>query len=317
MKRAAVVLVAVALALVLAADVSAGRRRRPGFGPPGATTPTPVRVEDPNLVRVPGGIVIGVYVDPASPLFGDPVTARADIYVNPKRVDPESVKLDVDFRPYRPAGPPVLTRVEERGVVLFQYRWRLLCLRRPCAPPIGRSRTFRFDPAVLTFHRAPVPNPGRLFGVWYPITVSSRMTPDLALRADWQARENPPPPVSWGTAPRRLSSALFGAAAVVALLGLALVARALLPAVRARLGRRRRALALERELALVRDAAARGAEGDQRKALDGLAVALSGNGNDDLARGAKRLAWAEPGPTPAAALELADEVEQRFGGVAS
>jgi hypothetical protein len=104
---------------------------------------------------------------------------------------------------------------------------------------------------------------------------------------------------------------------VVALLGLALVARALLPAMRARLGRRRRALALERELALVRDAAARGAEGDQRKALDGLAVALSGNGNDDLARGAKRLAWAEPGPTPAAALELADEVEQRFGGVAS
>ena len=68
---------------------------------------------------------------------------------------------------------------------------------------------------------------------------------------------------------------------------------------------------VEREVALLRAAVARGHTDAQRKALDALALALGGNGNSDLAGGARRLAWSAGRPAPDESLALADEVESR------
>ena len=316
MKRVALVAGMLAAALAVVGPASAGRGTTTA---PTDTTVVPKPPTRADLLRVPGGIGFGLYIERPSHLFGDPVIAHVEVVLNPKRVDPDSVELDVDFPPYRLAAPVARSVRSVDGAMEIGYRYRLMCLRPVCRPRIGGSKTFRFDAVVLTFHRKPLGQPGRLIAQWYPVTVSSRISRDLALRADWQARENPPPPVTYRADPATVSRWLWAAAAVLALVGTVLVGRAAVPAVRAWLARRdrRRLRPVERELALLRDAVRRGATTEQRTALDALAVALGTNGNGDLARGARRLAWCEAGPTADDALALADEVEERLAGGAA
>jgi hypothetical protein len=312
-RAAAVVLCAAVAAVVSSAPASAGRRT--------PTTPTDTTMvhrapTQEELLRIPGGIGFGLFIERPSHLFGDPVTARVEVVLNPKRVDPASVELDVDFPPYRLAAPVVRTERTVRGAMEIGFRYRLMCLRPACRPPVGGTKTFRFDAAVLTYHRRPLGQPGRLLARWYPVTVASRLSRDLALRADWQARENPPPPVTYTADATDVSRVLWAAAALLGLVGAFLVARAALPAARAWLARRdhRRLRPVHRELAMLRDAVREGGASEQRTALDALAVALGTNGNGDLAHGARRLAWSEGGPGVDDALALADEVESRLGG---
>ena len=306
---------AVVLAAALAAAGPAPAGRRTPTTPTDTTiVPKPPTRED--LLRVPGGIGFGLYIERPSHLFGDPVIAHVGVVLNPKRVDPGSVELDVDFPPYRLAAPVRRTVREVDGAMEIDYRYRLMCLRPVCRPPIGGSKTFRFDAVVLTFHRKPLGQPGRLVAQWYPVTVSSRISRDLALRADWQARENPPPAVTYRADPSTVARWLWAAAVLLALVGAFLVGRAAIPALGAWLERRRRRRLrpVQRELALLRDAVRRGETSEQRTALDALAVALGTNGNGDLARGARHLAWSEEGPSADDALALADEVEARLSG---
>lgn len=265
---------------------------------------------------VPGAVGIASYIDPASHLFGDTVTARLELLVDPAKVDPGSIRVRASFRPYRLAGPPAATRGEAGGVVTLRYHWRLLCLREVCRPRPGAARTFRFPVAGATFRRLDGTT-DEVTRRWYPLTVASRLSSDTALRADLVARAYPLPKVEYRVDPNLLSTLLFALASCVGLTGVFLVGRTALSAGRAPLRRRllRRLGPIRRELALVRDAAARNDPDATRKALDGLAVALGGDGTDDLARGARRLAWSPNAPDSEDALELADEVVHRLEGV--
>jgi hypothetical protein len=296
---------AVLSALALAASATAGRPR--GLPPPPATT------HPDGAPRVPGGIGLAVLLDPASPHFGDRVTASVEILVDPRQVDPDSVRLVTDFAPYRAAAPPRASRREAHGLVTIRHRFLLLCLRDPCRPPVGGVRTFRFSPARLSFRRVNGSS-GVFTRRWYPLTVASRLSRDLALRGDWQARVFPLPAVGYRFDPAGLSAALFTAAALLAVAGAMLIGRAYGPLVRAELRRRglARLRATEREVALLRDAVARGDATGQRRALDGLAVALGENGGHDLALGARRLAWSRSDPSAQDSLALAEDVERRY-----
>ena len=114
--------------------------------------------------------------------------------------------------------------------------------------------------------------------------------------------------------PEYFALALFGLTGFLTLAGLLLVARALAPLLRGALARRNlvRLRPIERELALLRAGVAREQPELQRKALDSLALALGGNGTDDLAGSARRLAWSGRALDSSAALELASEVERRL-----
>jgi hypothetical protein len=245
------------------------------------------------------------------------VTATVEILVDPRQVDPDRVRLVTDFAPYRAAAPPQRSRRDANGLVTIRHRFRLLCLREPCRPPVGGVRTFRFAPARVTFRRLDGSS-GEFTRRWYPLTVASRLSRELALRGDWQARVFPVPAVGYRFDPARLSTVLFAAAALLAVAGAVLVGRAYGPLARAEL--RRRGLArlrpIEREVALLRDAVARRDADSQRRALDGLALALRENGGGDLALGARRLAWSRSDPSAQDSLALADEVESRYRGAA-
>ena len=280
-----------------------------------SSPPSPAAGAAEGAARVPGGAGIAVRLDPASHLFGDRVAATVEVLVDARRVDPDTVKLRVDFAPYGFAGPPAIRKHEAAGVLVLTHRYRLLCLREACRPPAGRARTFRFRPARLSFLRRDG-RAGQLAARWFPLTAGSRLTPGTVLRADWQARAYPPPAVSYRFHPRLLSALLFVATALLAVAGGALVLRSLSPLLAARLSarRRRRLRPAERELMLLRDALARREEGAARKALDSLALALGANGDEELARGARRLAWSERDPIADGALALAHEVESRIAG---
>lgn len=295
------------LRLALAATLALAAAAVVGPAPESQAAPAPKKL------RLPGGIGAGLFVEPASHLFGDPVTASVEILIDPARVNQSSVRLRTSFEPYRPTAPPRIERRETRGLVSLRYRYRLLCLRAACRPRAGRARQFRFKPAQIVFTR-PNGTLRELSRTWFPVTVASRLLPDTALRAQVQARAQPFPPVDYRVAPASLARALFGAAALLALAGLLLLARVLAPLLRGALARHRlgRLRPIERELALLRAGVARDQPELQRKALDSLALALGGNGTDDLAGSARRLAWSDRTLDSSAALELASEVERRL-----
>lgn len=276
--------------------------------------PPRIALDRSDELSVPGGIGLAVFLEPASRLFGDPVKASAEVILDPERIDADSVELRTNFAPYRLAGPVSRIRSSSQGVVRFRYGFRLLCLRPACRPPVGTVRSFRFSAATVTFDRLAVDRPGRLSMRWYPLTIASRLTSETANRAELQGREYPPPALTYSVSSSRLSQLLYGLALLLALAGGWLLWRALAPLVVTRLTGRRlaRFRPIAREVALLRDAVERGEADAQRKALDGLAVALGGNGSDDLAHGAKHLAWCRGGATSSEALALADEVESRM-----
>ncbi len=294
------------LRLTIAAIVALGAGALTG---PAASSAAPA----PKELRVPGGIGAGLLVEPASHLFGDPVTASVEIVVDPKRVQPSSIRVRTSFEPYRLTAPLRIERRETRGLVSLRYVYRLLCLRAPCRPRPGRVKEFRFGPVQLVFVRANG-TLRELSRTWFPLTVASRLLPDTALRAQVVARAQPFPSVDYRARPIRLARGLYALAALLALAGLLLLGRALAPLVRNALAQRRlvRLRPIERELALLRVGVARDQPELQRKALDSLALALGGNGTDDLAGSARQLAWSDRTLDSSAALELASEVERRL-----
>ena len=275
------------------------------------------------LVAVAIGLALGWWQDgprparPAKPVavtaslgaqalsFGDPLTARLDVLVDPQRVDVASLRLRSRFAPWRVAS----SRVErhEAAGVLLSYRYTLECLSPACLP--GRTLAERrFLPALVSY-RSPGVRRARHLAVEWPIyRIATRLTspdigdPTLHLSADTSL-----PPVSYRISPTVLQALLAILAAVLVAAAAALVALAL--------PRRRRAGGpelppLERALALVRASTANGYPAERRQALGGLARVLGADGRRELAQAAVRLAWSSQPPTAEATAAFADHVEE-------
>ena len=71
---------------------------------------------------------------------------------------------------------------------------------------------------------------------------------------------------------------------------------------------------LERALALVRVAATEDTEDEARKALERLAAELRRTGHPRLTDSARRLAWSQERPSPAAVEELVQDVSRSLNG---
>ena len=234
--------------------------------------------------------------------FGDRLSARLDVLVDPRRVDPTSVRVRPRFGLFKVLAADLRTR--EAGGVLLSYRYTLECLVPGCLP--GRTLAERrFLPTFVSYRTAA--RPRRLSVEWPTYTVVTHLsTPDIGdptthLRADTQL-----PPIGYRLSPRTLQVLLAGLAAVLVLAAAGLVAVAL-PRRRAASGPRLPPLA--QALALVRASTANGYPAERRRALGGLARELRVEGRRDLAGAAVRLAWSAEPPTAEAAAELADEVE--------
>jgi hypothetical protein len=270
----------------------------------------------------PPKTLVAAQVTPATSLFGQALTARARVVVDPRRIDPASLELAVDFRPFniRKESRAVGRGLGRAAVVDFTYE--IQCIARACVPrgAIGRSRgaatDVRLRPAKVTGRG----RDGRAFATrveWPAVGVQSRLTAeDIALSMPRVEQPFTPPPVSFGISPDLLGGLALGGAALLVLGAGLLVAGVLRGAVRP--PRRREIPAhltpVERALALVEHAAMHGEVDESRKALERLAAVLRQDDADEQASVAERLAWSARTPSPEAVAGLADAVRSNGAG---
>lgn len=252
-----------------------------------------IRWDDERFVAQ--DVVATTSLAPLAGLFGDAVRAEVDVVLDPRRVDPESVLVSVDFGPLE--GPALVApeRFEAGRSTHVRFRYELFCLRDDCRPRSGKHEV-KLTPAVVRYRLVDGTTRTQRAEWPAPVVIASRLTAQGSSRPVWRVREQPPP-VSYRVSPPLVAVAGFSIAALLALAAVAVIAREVTSAVR-----RHRAdpldglTPLERALALLARAVADGGTARQRRALDRLARELRRAGDDHLAADARRLAWSRARP---------------------
>lgn len=288
---AAALVVAATAAVVVAVGVADGWWQ-------GASAPEPSAAISAQTSLSPGAVQ-----------FGDPLTALAEVVVDPARVEPASVRIVPRFLSYRVVQATRELR-HAGGLAKLSYSFRLECLTAGCAP--GRPQVaLQFPTANLVF-RTRTGEPGRRAVAWPIITVASRLddadraAPGAHLRADAT-----PPPVSYRLSPDALVDGLVAAVALLVLAAGALLFLAFRRTAPPEPAPPARRPALEEALALVRATALNGSSQELRRlALQRLARELRRSDRDELARDAGRLAWSDGAPSSGDTEDFAAEVEK-------
>jgi hypothetical protein len=273
------------------------------------------------LLRVGGG---GVAVDPfeadatlgpPAALFGDRLEADVRIVLDRRIVDPDSVIVSTDFGALSAPAVSVPRRERAGDAVVLRYRYGLFCLRDECRVQQG-LRELRFRPALVRYElQDGTSRTARL--EWPAVTIGSRLGSQPVGTADWRIRDDPLPPPTYRVRPSLAAAVGFALAALLALVGVFLIAsvvRAFLrqPPVDELAG----LPPLERALRVLRLALANGGPPEHRRALDRLARELRRAGLRDLAGEARKLAWQRPGPDRDEANGLAGRVAGAIGATA-
>ena len=251
-------------------------------------------------------------VTPPRSLFGQVLTAHAELIVDPRRIDPASVDLNANLRPFniRSESHRVTRGLGRAAVVDFTYE--IQCVSRGCVP-LGKGRgalAIQLKPAKATY-RGRDGVAGTVPVTWPVFAVQSRLTEEeIALSTPQIARGSTPPPVSWAISPGLLGGLALSVAALLILGAGSLVASAV--SADTRLVRAPRIPAhftpVERALVLAEHAAAHGEVDESRKALERLAEELRRRDAAAFADDAERLAWSESGPSRETVAELATNV---------
>ena len=250
---------------------------------------------------------------PAAHLFADPVIARIDVVVDRAKLDPDHVRVRLDFLPYRMVSGLERSRRDFSRFTRLSYEAKLRCLTVACVPTRlgsvlgdqegrGERRTFRFDPVRVIYDDPKTGKPRQLKRVWWPpLDAISRLSPDasplpfgVGAGAEFQATLAPVLEPEYRVPAPLLAALLLAAAAALLAVPGGLVAR--------RVRRRRPAGGaeaevppLERALRRVEWARDHGDAEEQREALEALAYELDGNGRGD-AGDVRRLAWSPQAP---------------------
>jgi hypothetical protein len=257
----------------------------------------------------PRHALVRTSITPARSLFGQVLTARADVVVDPRTIDPASVAFTPDFKPFsiRSESRRTLGGLGRATIVRFQYA--LQCVSRGCVP-IDRNRgatAFSVSPSRVTARQT---DGGKVSvaAAWPTFGVQSRLTgDDIGLSTPGIDTAFDPPRVTWAVSPDLVGGLAVGAAVLLALGAAWLVASALRRDTRPLHSRRSlsKLSPIERALVLAEHAASQGEVPESRKALERLAVELRRVGVAGRADEAERLAWSQPGPSEERVAELA------------
>lgn len=243
---------------------------------------------------------------PRRVFFGDTVTAVVEVELDPDRVEPDSVRLRVDFSPWRQVGEP--RRVREDGdTTTLSTTYVLRCLTLPCISPDEDVIDHNFPPAQVTY-RVPggvgAEPPASVAAPWPRVEGRARYSSRVAQAASgagWEADLVSLPKLTFSVAPAVLIALLLVAGVLLAVTG-GLLVRRLLPHRAQRTSPPPAArptpepTPLERALALLEDPARVNGAGDQRRALELVAAVLIEHGEPRLGRTARALAWSAPVP---------------------
>jgi hypothetical protein len=268
-------------------------------------------------------------ITPGPHFFGDRVGAELDVFIDPDRVDPRSVRVDMTFDPYTVVTRSRSSRSAD-GTTELVYRAELSCLVAGCVPT-GTEQKIQFPRATVSFRRRT--------GTRGPLLAASWPSFRLVARAPKKSISQTglvfglggggfdpntifhtptfPPPPSYRMSPLALGLLLLGLA-TMALVGAALLSRPFVGLARMRLAARAAkpsVTPLEAALERVRASADdRPGTSEHREALARLARELAGVGLRDLVRPATRLAWSSADPTRDESLELMRHVRERVNG---
>jgi hypothetical protein len=236
--------------------------------------------------------------------FADPLVAEVEVDYDPSVVDGRSIRLVPAFGPFVQTSPPEVSHFRRDALDVLRMRFRLQCLTDGCVPR-KHALLLRLPRLTVTATRE-----GRTVsavGRWPALRVVSRLPQRAGTGLVVFRHQRILPPPAYRASPGVLAVGLIAAAALAAVAAVALLVLEL---------RRRRARpradglsALERALWFTRDSATRRDPADRRRALELLAEAVEGAGDDRLAGRVRNAAWVEPPPTPQLSTELADDVE--------
>jgi hypothetical protein len=253
---------------------------------------------------------VATSISPSPAFFGDLLTARAEVIVDSKRVDPTSIRVEADFVPYAATSVPLRSSSSSGSIVALGYRFSISCLSSDCVPGPGIRRIAL--PLVVVRARQ---RDGREIFVrasWPRIALAPRVD-DAELRTTplgWR-NQLAVPAVSYRVSPGKLLALLFACAALLGLAAFTLVGAEYARRTRMRHTRASAPSRLGLALALARESMRRNPD-DRRKALALLARVLAGKDShaDRLAAVAEQLAWSRGRPDPDRVGALADEVER-------
>jgi hypothetical protein len=243
--------------------------------------------------------------------FGDTVTATLEVTVDRSRVDPDSIRVNTDFTPWEPTGPPRVVRRDGKSTTYLETRYTLRCLESFCTTQdteaVQGFRAARITYAALDDAPGGAGN-RTMQAAWPEVLVTARYAPPSASQStrqpgsEWRANLLSLPAATYRVGPWGLVALLLAAAALFAGAAAWIVLRT----------RPRRSsgastavavedtgariTALEYALALLEDPASVNGSGDQRRALELVADGLLVHGDRALGRIARALAWSRPVP---------------------
>lgn len=267
----------------------------------------------PNGSSLGEGIPLKAYttITPTVHLFGDVVTARLAIVADTKLVDPTRLRVATDFAPYKQLRRPTVVTIQIGRFAQVTWTWLLRCLTTPCVPivpPSDHFHVFRFPPAHITYLSAAGRTAYGIDATWPRVEAMSQVSPGVAAfleqthHLNWRFQLAPVAAPTYRLSPTLLYRLALGGAALLLLLATALGwrwYRVLRPA-RVSADGGPTGTPLERALALLAWAHARGDETLQRKALERVAGELPVETPlpevDELSRTARELAWSSRTP---------------------
>jgi hypothetical protein len=275
-------------------------------------------------VSSPAGIDAYADLDRYKVHFGDTVTARVEVTVDRSRVDPDSIRVNTNFAPWKAEGTPQVRRRDGSSTTYLETTYTLSCLESFCLTEEAAS--------VETFRAARVTYTGRggsaaagthiVRATWPDLLVTARYAPPSASTSQpptsWQANLVSLPAASYRLDPWVIVALLLGGAVLLAAAAVALVllrrprpapSPAPIPAAR----RVPMIAPLEYALALLEDPTRVNGNGDQRRALQLVADGLVVRGDGALARSARTLAWSRPVPQLDETRALARKARAAFG----
>jgi hypothetical protein len=267
----------------------------------------------PSGTSVGEGLPLKAYatLTPQVHLFGDIVTARLAVVADTKWVDPERLRVSAGFEPYKVVRTPQRTSYSAGRFQQVTWTWTLRCLTTKCVPrvpPSERFHVFRFRTIHIEYVK---PNGKPAYGIdatWPKVEVLSQVSPGVVAflektnHLNWRFHIAPVASPTYRVSPTLVFWLAFGAAIALVLTAGAFGWRWY------RLIRPRTEYGpggetgtpLERALAVVAWAHARGDETLERKALERVAGELGDETPvqdvDELSRTARELAWSSRTP---------------------
>lgn len=257
-------------------------------------------------------ISVNSTVGPPQHMFGDPLRARIEVVLDADRVDPDSVKVEANWAPYRTLEPSTASRSSAGNVTRLRFDYRIACLQYRCVPLSGPQKRFELRNATVTYTRRGA-GPRTEEVDWPTLTVSGRISAARFYEAQTRAEFRELGQPTYRVSPRLVAAIALPLAVLFGAAGLILLLR-LLPLVRIaeRLGLKTvdTRTALERALVRVRETSTADRAEEGRRALERLAHELRRTRNPELAGAASELAWSRQFPADGRLTRLSGEVER-------